>query len=754
MTSYRAPFCAAAIVVWAPQATSADASVALDAVEVRAQKRTQSLDEVPLSMQWIDGLALDDQGIKDTSQLGGQAANVKVTQNTAEGTAPAITIRGVGNLDYNTSTTSPVGIYVDGVGGGTGNRHLVNLYDVESVEVLRGPQGTLFGRNTTAGAILVTTRRPAMDREGYVDAGLGSDHAYRLGGALNLPLSEGLALRAAFDQRRYDYTVNNLFPLAPEPGMRQTEARLSLLLERDEVEVYFKAHGEQWEGVSKPVRHIGVIRTLGVDGAPPQLCTPAQAGTTACTDLFGFNVGTNHFQDVSANSNDFAGFPHRRESGGANLSLTWPLSDRSYLVSVTGFNALERLHHYNADASPARRVEGSLQVAGDLWTQELRYHHESGPAYWIVGAYYLAEPLTQDFFIDLFRDFRADPALFGSAARFDYDNRIDTRSQAGFANLDVALDERTTVSAGLRYTRESVDWRALGRVNIATAVNDQIGTTIPAWDFNGEVGDHNVSGKFALHHAVSDRTRAWASLSRGFKSGGYNGAIAFSAEEAERNEYGSETLNAFEVGGLWYTHDRRARVQAAAFVYDYQDQQVFMNTPSVRPGAPPLQLLDNVGQSRIHGAEIEVLWQAASTLDLRFGIGWLPKAALDAFVDAQGRTVRGNRLPLTSEWNANAHVDYRVPSGPGEWLLQLNGNYQSKFYSDQNQNDFASQEGFGLLNARVAYEHGPWTAAVWVKNLTDESYSHIRFDLINFLGLLQDNRGEARQFGADLRWRF
>ena len=113
-----------------PAADLPNDAAQLDAVEVRAQKRVQTLDEVPISMQLLDGMDLSEQGIKDTSQLGGQAANVKITQNTAEGTAPAITIRGVGNLDYNTSTTSPVGVYVDGVGGGTGNRHLVNLYDV------------------------------------------------------------------------------------------------------------------------------------------------------------------------------------------------------------------------------------------------------------------------------------------------------------------------------------------------------------------------------------------------------------------------------------------------------------------------------------------------------------------------------------------------------------------------------------------------------------------------------------------------
>lgn len=735
-----------------PAADLPNDATQLDAVEVRAQKRVQTLDEVPISMQLLDGTDLSEQGIKDTSQLGGQAANVKITQNTAEGTAPAITIRGVGNLDYNTSTTSPVGVYVDGVGGGTGNRHLANLYDVESVEILRGPQGTLFGRNTTAGALLVNTRRPVPGlSEGYLEAGVGNYDSTRLGGAWNLPLGDNLALRAAFDERRYDYTVNNLYPPAPEPRMHQTEGRISLLAQTDAVEVYLKLHGEDWDGVSKPVRHIGVIRQ---PGNPPTPCTPSQAGSNACTDFFGFNVGSNDLNDVAANSNDFDGFPHHRHSSGADLTLTFPLDERSYLVSVSSFNALERLHHYNADASPARRLEGSLHVDGDVWTQELRYHLDAGPAYFIAGAFWLEEPLEQRFFIDILRDFRALPDLFSQAAMFLYDNEIDTRSQALFANVDYDLDDVTTLTAGLRYTRESVDYRAIGQVNVATAVGDLDGSVFPAWDVAGDVDDGQWSGKLALHRHWSDTASNWISVSRGFKSGGYNGAIAFSAEEARRNDYGSETLSAYEIGGVAYFNERRARLQYAAFVYDYRDQQVFMNTPSEAPGGLPLQLLDNVGRSRIHGAELELAWQPSDPLELRLGLGWLPKAELESFVNAQGNEVRGNRLPLTSEWNANAFIDYRIPAGEGEWLLQLNGNYQSKFYSDQNQNDYTAQDGYTLWNARVAYERGPWTAALWVKNLFDQEYTHLRFDLINFLGLVQDNRGEQRQFGLDLGWRF
>ena len=116
--------------------------------------------------------------------------------------------------------------------------------------------------------------------------------------------------------------------------------------------------------------------------------------------------------------------------------------------------------------------------------------------------------------------------------------------------------------------------------------------------------------------------------------------------------------------------------------------------------------------------------------------------------------MRGNRLPFTSKWNANGFLDYTREIGPGTLRFQLNANFQSEFYFDQNQNPYTRQGGYTLFNGRIAYEKGDWSAALWGKNLTDHRYSHLRFDLINFLGLVQDNRGERRQFGVDLNYRF
>jgi iron complex outermembrane receptor protein len=132
----------------------------------------------------------------------------------------------------------------------------------------------------------------------------------------------------------------------------------------------------------------------------------------------------------------------------------------------------------------------------------------------------------------------------------------------------------------------------------------------------------------------------------------------------------------------------------------------------------------------------------------------MPKAELEAFAGPGGEIVRGNRLPFTPEWNVNGFVDYRVPLDRAELLFQLNASYQSEVFFDQNQNPFTRQSGYTLFNGRIAYETEHWTAALWGKNLSNRGYSNLRFDLINFLGLVQDNRGEERQLGVDLTYRF
>lgn len=732
-------------------AQSKDDIKEIEVIEVKAQKRLQNINDVAISITALDGKSLSDQNIKDTTALSGQAVNFKITQNAAEGTPPAINIRGVGSMDYNTSTTSPVGVYVDNVAGGSANSQLVNLYDIDSIEILRGPQGTLFGRNTTGGAVLINTKRPTKEFSGYVTAGIAQRSQFKLEGAINLPVNENIYTRLAINHQEYDYSVKNLFDLAPKAKMEQTHGRLSVLADYDNLEIFAKVHIESWDGIVQPVGNIGVYKHVNGNKV---LCTPSEAASGICADSFGFNDGSNDFYDVAVNNNINNDSPHKTDSWGTDLNINYQLSNNSYLVSISSFNTLDRVHFFNSDGSPAGLVEGGQDVYTDVYSQELRYHLDLDDTYVIFGAYYLDESLTQDNFIDLFRDFRSVDSLFGNAVKFFYDNKIQTDVWAAFANLDYDFNDKTSLSTGVRFSKENIAYRAIGSVNTSSQVNDQIGGTGPAWDVNGKINDDNVSGKLAINHVLSQNLTAFISYSRGYKSGGYNGAIITSLEEAQRNDYGSETLDAFELGSRIHWDDNNAYLYLALFNYDYQDQQVFMNQAAVSPTAPPIQLLDNVGESNLYGAEAELKWQLTPNFNMQLGIGYLPEANLEAFVDAQGKTITDNRLPFTSKWNVNGFIEYVQPLSNAELLFQLNFDYQSEFYFDQNQNAYAKQQDYALFNARIAYEQEDWTIALWGKNITDEEHSNLKFDLTALLGMLQDFKGDARQFGLDVSYAF
>ena len=734
-----------------PQAFADERAKDIEIIEVKAQKRPQNINDVAISISILDGKSLLDQNIKDSTALSGQVANFKITQNAAEGTPPAINIRGVGSMDYNTSTTSPVGVYVDNIAGGSANTQLVNLYDIESIEILKGPQGTLFGRNTTGGAILINTKRPESDFSGYMSLGLAQRDHIKLEGAVNLPISENVYTRLAVNHQEYDYSITNLFEGAPEAKMEQTHGRLSVLANFEKLEVLGKIHVEKWDGTVQPVGNIGVYKQLG---PTPVLCSPNEAGSSQCTDSFGFNDGSSDFYDVSVNNNINNNSPHKSDSWGADVNLNYQLTDNSYLVSISSFNTLDRIHFFNSDASPASLAEGGQNVYTDVYSQELRYHLALEQSYLIFGGFYLDESLKQDNFLDLFRDWRAVDSLFSNAATFFYDNEIDTQVSAVFAHIDYDFNDQTTLSTGLRYTEETIDYRAIGTINVPLSLDDQTGLTVPGWNEPGKIKDDNVSGKISLNHKFNSNLTAFMSYSRGYKSGGYNGAIITSQEEAQRNDYGAETLDAIELGARIHWDEDNAYLYLAAFNYDYQDQQVFMNQAAISPNAPPIQLLDNVGESNLYGAEAELKWQLTSQFNIQLGIGYLPEANLEQFVNAKGETIRDNRLPFTSKWNVNGFIDYVLPVNEGEVIFQLNFDHQSDFYFDQNQNSYAAQDDYTLFNTRIAYEMDDWSLAAWGKNITNEEYSNLKFDLVGLLGMLQDFKGESRQFGIDISYSF
>ncbi|KID56790.1 TonB-dependent receptor [Pseudoalteromonas luteoviolacea] len=718
----------------------------MEVIEVYAQKRKQNIEDVSVSISTIGANRIARQGIKDATELGHFVANLKVSQNAAEGTPPAINIRGVGLLDYNTANTSPVAMYVDGLSVGSANNQIANLFDIEQVEVLKGPQGTLFGRNSTGGALLVRTKRPDDGNYGYVKLGAGTDDWYRAQGAYNATINDESAVRFAFNHTDYEYTSYNLLETSPEAGLTQSDLRLSYLGEWDKWSAFVKGYYGHWDGIVQPVGSIGVFKDPNPDS--PVLCSPREAGSLGCVDNFGFNDGSDDFWAVRVNNDS----PHLSIYKGWGLELQWEVQEGSYLTYINGFNRLDRDHAFNCDGSPARLCEGELGLKSELVTNELRYQGQFDDDYWTVGLFHLEERIYQNNHNDILRDLRGvlAPEL---TTTFFYDNEIVTKTIALFSQYEWRLSEQHMITFGARYSDESVKYDSISRLNFITTPGELDGTIIPFYTANGEVKDDRVSGKLAWNYSPNDDLLIYYSLANGTKSGGYNGGLLSSPEQAEFADYEPEELIAHEAG-FKLSNDDVYLLSGAIFYYDYKEQQVFMNQASSTPNAPPLQLLENVGKSTIYGAELELEYLISNHLSSRLAIGYIPEANFEEFIDPVGVALTDNRLPFTSEWNIAAELAYTYPLYEGELSSVVGVDYQSEYYFDQNQNPYAMQSGYALWRANITYQYKQWQLGVWGKNLFDKEYSHLKFDLRSFLGMLEDFKGEGQRIGVDITYNF
>ena len=713
-----------------------ETSNTLEIIEVLAQKRVQNITDVSVAVSVVEGVEITRKQIKDTTQLAELVPNMKVTNNAGEGTPPAFNIRGVGMIDYNTSTISPIAVYTDGIVTGSTNSLSVNLFDIEHIEVLRGPQGTLFGRNTTGGAILIRSKQPENNLGGYLATSFAEHNSSSVEGAFNLPVTQHTALRLAFNVDDYDFSTNNLMADQPNGGLKQQNFRLSLKSNVNDVTVRAKLYSDNWSGKPKPIASLGVNR---VDGTGP--CTPSQAGSDLCMDNFGAQLGGNDYWDVRA---DIGDREHDTDSWGASVDLSWQLNASTTVTALSGYKTLDRYHSWDSDG-PNNLIEGDMGTELSVVSQEINISMEGEKSYWIAGLFYLNEDLKTDNSFDLFRDFRVVPDLADVPAQFFYDNILENTSIALYSQLDYELTEQFTLTAGLRYTDETTDYQTIADL-------DTVAGYIPNfWDITGAVKDNEYSGKLALVQKLSDRNSIYYSFSRGYKSGGYNAGYSTNPEQAKDSEYAAEKLNAFEIGSKLSFWQQSGSLNLAAFYYDYQDQQVFVNIPN---SFVPYHVLKNAGDSTIYGAEAEFNWIVTNNFVLNLNVGYLPEAKTGLYQKEELR-VDKTRLPFSSEYNISGTIMYDTNIANKTLTTQFGFDYQSDFYFDQDENPYTEQQGYIVWHGRISLElNEQLLLSLWGKNISNTEYAQLRFDSIAAIGAVTELKGEARQLGIELSYNF
>jgi iron complex outermembrane receptor protein len=724
------------------------AAAPLEEITVTATRRVESMQSVPISITALSADMLADAGVKDTRDLVSFAPNL-AQQGSFAHTSPAFFIRGIGSTQFNPNANSKVGVYLDDVYLASPAVHGAQIFDVASVEIARGPQGTLFGQNTTAGLVRMIAKRPEIGGGTTADASVTVGRYGQLDPEIAVGFDTGAnsaARVSALWQNRDGFQRNRL--LNADDGEVDSLGWRGqwLWAPGDDVSVRMLVHGSRDRSQLVPYKQVGLI-----DPQTFEPCAAPRPGS-GCSDFFGYSDSADFHEgqwDVPDQFTDVKSF-------GANATLDWKLPAFT-LTSVTSYEENESRVHEDPDASPNFVMTGNYHGKPRQTSQEFRLTSPLGKLSWIAGAYYFHE--TNDTSVGFPIPGFGPGALSGATDVLEGLGQIssmETDSYALFGNVDVAASERLKVSLGLRYTHETkeVDYGAW-LADVSDVDNELLFTgreitdraLLQTIDFHEDESWDDVSGRLSLSYSFTDDVLGYATVSRGFNSGNYNGG-AFT-NQAEATLVDPETLLSYEVG-LKSQLGGVLRLNVSAFYYDFTDQQVFVLASG--EGGVPVQQLSNAAASTLYGLEVEATWRPVEELVIQLGGGYT-HSKFDEFATPLGEDLSGRTLPSAPEKNVNAMVTYTIPSRVGNWALAVDGKYQSSQYFSVNNDPILSQGGYSLANA-----HFSWTSAgeqltvtAWVRNLADKDYLVGAYDLAAF-GWDQWVVGEPRTYGVTFEY--
>jgi iron complex outermembrane receptor protein len=738
----------------APAAPAEEDVTELEAVTVTAQKRVQRLTDVPINVSAINGADARNSRIEQVRDLASYISNVDIKEQ-VPGAIPVVTIRGVGLDDFSSTNSPAAGVYVDQVTLSSLALMSFDLFDVQRIEVLKGPQGTLYGRNSTAGAINVLSAAPTWQDEGYLRLGYGAYQAKDLEGMYNAPLGDTVAVRVAGkmirqDQGLWDSRVDEGAAYAGPGAYATTDPVVRDLGLRDVLTGRARLAWQASDAVSVDLKveslrqrsEMGQPEMFGTFNPTPGMCQPPEPAN--CSDFSGYSD-----DDGDPYTGHYRGeFPYDIDQHAQTLLVDADLGWGT-LSSVTGAMDFERSFHIDTDGTPGDQFNFLQDDTVEQVTQELRLAGSGAAGDWLVGVFYGQDTITIDT-----EGRHGDNSLL---AFFGVNSSViaadqDTESTALFANMDwklgalgAALD-KFTVTTGVRYTDESRDY--VGGTTWNATVPGLIDNTFE----DSSISDKNWSWKAGLNYQPTRSQLVYANVSKGVKSGGYFAGVTNA--QYQLDPYLPEELTAIEVG---YKVSGPLSVNASVFRYDYTDKQTFMRT-----GGAAAQFIGNVPEAEVQGVDLEATWRALDGLTLTGGVGLLD-TRLGAFIgpadadgDGQGDPVpAGNELPNSPELTWLAKVRYEAPLLGMTAAMQADAHYSDATFKEATNDPFIQSDAYTVVNARVSVLPGErtWEFALWGRNLTDELYVSQGLDLASF-GLGNRNYNAPRTFGAELIWNF
>ena len=694
-----------------------DDYVLLEEVIVTAQKREQNLNDVGIAVTVLTGSDIAELGLAEPMDLAAQTPNLNIN-NTIGNSIPNVSIRGVGLNDYAVNNNPAAGVYVDEVYLVSPAMLSFQLFDLERVEVLKGPQGTLYGRNTTAGAVNFVSNKPSDEFEGRLAASYGNYDSLTMEGAVGGELAKGLTTRVTVKgiYRNKGHQTNRA--TGQDVGeIDRTSWRLLLNMQPSEaVDMLLNIHGGRDESDTPLVK---------VDN----IFTP---------------VDDAYFSGDPFSS---AGRPDTyvdNKSDGGALTVNWGISDRLRLTSVTGYEKYSRHHVEDRDGTDMVQLDGQFFNDIEQFSQEVRITYSGDRMVLTAGAFYGTDEVeTRDRF-DTEQFFAVGIFPFRSVGN-EYSQKTD--SWAAFAHSEWMVSNQWRLTAGLRYTNEEKDFGDAFTFMYIDAPPTAGGTELQV--FPPVANDYDVadvSGKLGLDYLGLDNTLLYANISKGFKSGNFQGQLTFLPQTLANFE--EENVIAYEAGFKTRLLNGSLQLSAAGFYYDYEDIQIY-GSIYTEP-IDPLFGIDNAGDAKVLGMEVDLLWRTQAGLDLRAGLGLLDTEITDPTL----LTVEeGSRLPNSPKVNFNFLARYQraVSQGITARIIADVSYKGDVIYDIVRQPSEAIEDGYWLVNARIGLVSSDetWGAHLWVRNLADNEY---RTQVLTSTVGFGESWGLPRTYGITLEY--
>jgi iron complex outermembrane receptor protein len=742
--------------------TSPAQSLEIEEIVVTARKRAESMQEVPIAISSFSGEALKMSGVEDVSDVSLHTPNLMFTFSGSSDSTIKPAIRAQSQNSNVSTLDASVGIYVDGVIWPRPIGADMNLADIDSVEVLRGPQGTLFGRNTTGGAIQIATNDPVFDTRARVGVRIGNHDRRDYNLMVNVPLAEDhLALRVAYDVQKRDGWQENLFD-GHESGQRDTSNLIAKLLFRPREGLEFLLKFDRNKG-----DHI--MRDWLMSFFDQQNGAPAFGGLDPIAVLTGGAATASEFVSTDyenpRTTPEHIGVTTWKHQGVA-LTTTWDPDPDLSIKAIAAYRELDEwTDNHDYDATPVPFLNNSIGLEGHrMWSIELQVNGSSlsNKLQWTAGLFALEEE-------------GRDKSFFGFGFPFEQHTKgdVENTGQAIFAQADYRLSEKLTATFGLRYSKESKDLTSYNQLTFAadrsfmrclvpslfTGVEDPTIESGCKAKFDRE--DDSVDYTAMLAYDLMPGKMVYIKTASGFRSGGQNlrGGLPFAedtpASIASFRDFAPEEVVEYEAGLKADWFDSRLRTNLAAFYSDYQDIQ--RSTIVARAGGIAT-LVSNAAEATVQGVEAEITGILAEGWNLGATFGWTD-AEYDKFddFDAQGNPIDRSGEPFlsTPEYTYSFWSVYTREMPIGEASFRVDYSWQDKHYTYSTAGQGIATPPRGLWNGRIQWNISKqFEIALWGKNLNDEVFRHYAIDLFQSYGFALAIGNTPRMWGMEMTYRF